>query len=272
MILFDKLMASVDCFLYKCFVQNNTELTWATRISLIRRLQTSDDDEAWDDFYAIYYGMISRWAVQMGSTLDQADDICQETALQVYEQLQKGGYDPDKGKFRSYLKTIVHRRVIDSIRKKAAESRSMETLAQDAATPAAQDHNFEDQELDRVWVSSLLLRGYEKTAAKAGETSCRVFEALTIHNRSANDVCQEFGIEKEATLYQQKRRFLKAWAEQVLKLLGQYGDRIVRKKVMQLDESQFVHCLKETVEDILQNNVLQSNEKNNQIFVSGAAG
>jgi len=55
-----------------------------TRPSLLKRLQ---DGQGWEEFYAIYGGLIRHFASKAGLTPEEAEDVVQETAIGVARRL-----------------------------------------------------------------------------------------------------------------------------------------------------------------------------------------
>jgi hypothetical protein len=51
-----------------------------THPSLLRRLQSGEDQESWRDFYAIYGGLIRSFAANAGLTPEQAEEECARRA------------------------------------------------------------------------------------------------------------------------------------------------------------------------------------------------
>ena len=46
-----------------------------TRPSLLKRLQSGDDAQSWQDFYRIYGGLIRSFAIKSGLSIDEAEEV-----------------------------------------------------------------------------------------------------------------------------------------------------------------------------------------------------
>ena len=75
---------------------------------------------AWNKFITVYGGLIQSWINQMNVNLSDKDDIRQEILVRLLESLPK--YDRSrsvvdgvkkKGAFRSWLKSVVHSKIVD---------------------------------------------------------------------------------------------------------------------------------------------------------------
>jgi RNA polymerase sigma factor (sigma-70 family) len=70
-------------------------------------------DEVWAVFDARYHGVILGWCVRRGLSLDEAEDLTQDVMLKLFQQLPWYTHDPDRGRFRNWLKTVVNNAIID---------------------------------------------------------------------------------------------------------------------------------------------------------------
>ena len=89
-----------------------------TRPSLLQRLKSGDDPESWQEFYKIYGGLIRSFAEKAGLTVDEAEEVVQETAIGVARRLPEFTYDPKVCRFKTWLLNLVRWRIQDQIRKR----------------------------------------------------------------------------------------------------------------------------------------------------------
>ena len=80
-----------------------------TQVSLLNRLKFGDAEQDWERFYYAYADMIVRYARKLGLDENAAYDVLQDTMVALMSVLKRFEYDPKKGKFRSFLFTIVRR-------------------------------------------------------------------------------------------------------------------------------------------------------------------
>ena len=80
-----------------------------THVSLLARLSDEADRTAWHDFCSRYGEMIRHFARQQQLQPADIDDVLQDVLVALTRSMPGFRYDPAKGKFRSYLKTVVVR-------------------------------------------------------------------------------------------------------------------------------------------------------------------
>lgn len=86
-----------------------------TRLTLLEKIKNPDDRQHWDYFLEVYGAFIKNIARRRGLDEQRADDLFIFVLQEINTKI--GDYTPAKGKFRSWLKTMVGRRCIDFFRK-----------------------------------------------------------------------------------------------------------------------------------------------------------
>ncbi len=81
----------------------------ATRVSLLVRLRDSQDSAAWSQFTDIYGPLVFSFGRRYGMQEADAADLVQEVMGQVARSIAKFEYNPQLGKFRSWLYKIAKR-------------------------------------------------------------------------------------------------------------------------------------------------------------------
>lgn len=76
-------------------------------------------DQACAAFHARYRDLLFGWCRRRHLSADDSDDLTQDVLLKLFTALRRGAYDPAKGSFRGWLKTVVHRAITDHVRKSA---------------------------------------------------------------------------------------------------------------------------------------------------------
>lgn len=87
-----------------------------TRQSLLSRLRSWDDQDSWREFFETYWRLIYDVATKSGLNDAEAQDVVQETILAVAKQLPGFRYDPSRGQFKSWLRHVARRRILDHLR------------------------------------------------------------------------------------------------------------------------------------------------------------
>ena len=90
-------------------------LTPETRLSLIWRLQSGTDADAWTEFSSIYRPVIVRLALSKGLQAADAEDLAQKVLLAVGKHIGRWKPDPKRGRFRTWLQKIVRNATINAL-------------------------------------------------------------------------------------------------------------------------------------------------------------
>ena len=96
--------------------------TSATLLRTLREARSGVDDVAWARFVDMYGPVIHHLVRLLSPGISDADtdDAVQDVFVKLVNILRSGAYDPAKGKFRTYLSTLVRRLLIDRYREAAA--------------------------------------------------------------------------------------------------------------------------------------------------------
>ncbi|MEM6688999.1 MAG: sigma-70 family RNA polymerase sigma factor [Planctomycetota bacterium] len=78
-----------------------------TRLSLLLRLRDAGDQAAWEQFVNQYGPMIHQWCLHWKLQEADACDVTQMLLVKLFRTLREFEYDPRKGRFRSWLKTVT---------------------------------------------------------------------------------------------------------------------------------------------------------------------
>lgn len=96
-------------------------VTSVTLIAKIKNLAPGEDSAAWVRFWDTYQGAIRQFAALKGGE-ENADDIVMQVLAKLVEVLRSGRYSPEKGKFHSYLATMIVNEVHMAHRKDLARA------------------------------------------------------------------------------------------------------------------------------------------------------
>ena len=107
-------------------MESPTDSFLPTRRSLLTRLKNWDDQEAWREFFDLYWRLIYSVARRAGLGEAEAQDVVQETLVIVAKQMPGFRYDPARGSFKTWLHTVIRGRLCRHWRK---SSRAAETIS-----------------------------------------------------------------------------------------------------------------------------------------------
>ena len=145
--------------------------------SVVRTAHGEEIDAAMaarEQLFERYNGAVRRYLLAALRNEDAADEVFQEFSLR-FVRGDFGNVDPSKGRFRSFLKTVVYHLLIDHQRKKKRGKREQAfahepEVETDDALPADDEafiSNWRDGLLERVWNA---LRLEEEASGKPHHT------------------------------------------------------------------------------------------------------
>jgi RNA polymerase sigma-70 factor (ECF subfamily) len=91
--------------------------TLKTRPTLLSKVRRGDED-GWSQFYELYEDFIYSAGRGAGLTHEESRDVVQEAMLTVRNYIDRFVQDESRGRFRTWLRRIVHSRIADQYRKK----------------------------------------------------------------------------------------------------------------------------------------------------------
>jgi RNA polymerase sigma-70 factor (ECF subfamily) len=175
-----------------------------TRAQLLEGV-AEGDESAWREFCARYEELIRCFAQRRGLQPADCDDAMQEVLTSLTKSMPGFCYDPAKGKFRSYLKTIV----LHAITRKSFQKQGQVALeeVEEATTAAAQDPEVE-QVWEEEWQEYHLRQAMRTVEAEFNEADRAAFQAYAVEGRTAAETAEMLGMNPDQ-VYKAKSRILK---------------------------------------------------------------
>lgn len=199
--------------------ETNTRLTLLAKISKTSFGQAEADglSQAWSDFAETYLPLIFRWCQQLGLGADQSQDASQEVMLKLLTLIKEFHYDPERGRFRSWLKTVTTNLVRDMQRSASTgdtgsgDTKVMHILSQieDSSAGTKLSEIFERQ-YDKELLEMASLRIRNRVDPKNWEA----WQLYAIEQQDAREVAKKLGI-PVAEVYVAKSRIIKMMREEI---------------------------------------------------------
>ena len=181
--------------------------TSVTLLRTLREARSGVDDVAWSRFVDLYGPVVHHLVRLLSPGISDADtdDAVQDVFVKLVNILRSGAYDPAKGKFRTYLSTLVRRLLIDRYREAAARRRDRQ-VALDAADEIA----VEDDPgawMDAKWRIACRMAAERRVMEESAlaEQSREVWRLLSVEELSVKDAARRLGIPSN-TVSKTKRR------------------------------------------------------------------
>ena len=180
-----------------------TDDSYPTRSSLLRRIKHPEDLEGWKEFYDIYWKLILGFALKAGLTQDEAQEVVQETMIGAAKHLPEFHYDPKVCSFKTWLLNLSAWRVKDQLRKRQAPGAPApaRTNATDDSSRTATVERVPDpatSELEAIWDNewrtTLLDAATATVKVRVDATQWQIFDLSVLKEWSVADVAKALGV------------------------------------------------------------------------------
>jgi RNA polymerase sigma-70 factor (ECF subfamily) len=178
-----------------------------THISLLQRLTRGEDQTAWSEFSQRYDELIRSFARRRGVSPSDIDDVVQDVMLALTKAMPGFEYDPSKGKFRSYLKTVVLRVIF----RRSCQKKGQTPLVVDSASDIPHSDDAAEAAWEAEWRQYHLRLAMRAIRAEFGSTDLAAFDAYVGGGRGAEETARDLSISVER-VYQAKSRILRRLA------------------------------------------------------------
>ncbi|MEM6366300.1 MAG: sigma-70 family RNA polymerase sigma factor [Planctomycetota bacterium] len=184
-----------------------------TRKSLLIRIKDRDDTESWSQFVDLYGPLVYRFGRRKGLQEADASDMMQDVMQRVSQSIERFEYDPELGRFRSWLFLISRQCLSNQLKRKArqpigsADSNVARMLNQ---IPSEEDESVWEDEYRR----HLLDWAVEQIRHQFSDSSWQAFYETAFNNRPASEVACDLNMSVGA-VYIAKSRITKRLREKV---------------------------------------------------------
>jgi RNA polymerase sigma-70 factor (ECF subfamily) len=177
----------------------------ATRASLLARLCDPRDDAAWTEFVDLYGPLIYNYVRKQGLQDADAVDVAQDVISAVAGAAARLEYDPRRGAFRSWLFTIVRRKLSNWRR----AQRNRPRASGDSATHQLLEQNPEPEPALAEWEGEWQERVYgwacEQVRRQVSETTWQAFWRTAIDGQPGKNVAADLGLTVAAVYHARSR-------------------------------------------------------------------
>jgi RNA polymerase sigma-70 factor (ECF subfamily) len=221
-----------------------------TQATLLERLRDGGAVMAWDEFFQRYWRLIYGAARRRGCGEHTAEEIVQEVMLTIFRKRDVFRYDPNLGRFRDWLRTVVGNAVAEYRRAPAQRIRGHGGLEEPLPELPADDPA--DQHWDKAFEESLLAALLEVVRREVTPETYQAFELTTLEELSGSQVARLTGLSRNA-VYLARRRVLHRLRELGADYReGRPLDERVRRALQSLDEISVERSLTDRVAHTMQ--------------------
>lgn len=189
-----------------------SDASWpSTRLSLILRIQSESDDDAWNTFVDLYVPLIYRYCRKRGLQDADAQDVSQEVCINVCRGIRKFDYDPARGRFRGWLGTVTANAICRAMGKVHAGMVGI------GGTEADVGENLESNE-DPQWIEAFNLHIYqqalERTRVHFSPDVWQAFDLVWVQDQEPKTVAAQLR-QKPDWVYRAKFKVLQKLREEI---------------------------------------------------------
>ena len=206
-----------------------------TSETLVERVRHIDDQDAWDRLYQLYGPLVRTYAISHGCKSTLADDVVQLTFVSLFKSLPRFQIQKQPGRFRSFIYTIVKRRMADLF-----DDQPLYHLVQSDTEHCRLINDHEDSRAvppgakwDRIYENNLMAQAFkevENKIKKNGDViTLEIFNMYVVQGFSAGKVRQKifenYNIKiNENKIYQDKSRVMQMWKTELQKIKTDLGE------------------------------------------------
>jgi RNA polymerase sigma factor (sigma-70 family) len=186
-----------------------------TSASLLERLRQQPDAASWERLVSLYTPLLRGWLRRQAIPLKDVDDLVQDVMAVLVRELGQFHYDPERGSFRGWLRTIVANRArafwrSQRTRPQAAGNDGMEQRLNELEDPHSDLSKQWEHEHDLHVVRRLL----EAIAHDFEPTTWQAFCRLVLDRADGSAVADELGISINA-VYLARHRVLRRLRQEI---------------------------------------------------------
>lgn len=172
--------------------RNDENPSMETNPSLLLKLRSKEDSQAWTRFVTLYTPLVDRWIGQLGFGDPDRSDLVQEVFVVLLGKISSFQLDPARS-FRAWLRTVTINKCRDLARKQArrVEPQFVETIER----AAADDTELLTQQEYRDYLAHAALQMMRQHFSESTWRACWEHVAM---GRPAKEVAQQLGVTENA--------------------------------------------------------------------------
>jgi RNA polymerase sigma-70 factor (ECF subfamily) len=169
--------------------------------TLLDHIRRDGGADAWTELVRRYWRVVFGYARRQGLNAQDAEDFTQEILTELVRVMPGFEVDPSKGTFRSFLFTMVRRRLVD--RKRASTSRTASSERLDWGGVESPDAPWEEE-----WRRSLLRLAMDEAARGVEPRTFQAFQLVVLDGWAPKRAAEFLDMSVDS-VYQAKARVLR---------------------------------------------------------------
>ena len=175
-------------------------MAFTTRGSLLSAVRRGDE-VGWQEFYDMYKPLILLRGGDLRLTRTEKEELVQLVMLSFFQSSRTFRYDKSKGRFRDYLRRVIHNKACDLMRRRQDGTVSADGLETELAEiPAEAEDRWETEYRETV-----LKQAFDELKLRCDPTTLQSYDLFVRQELPAGEVAAMLGIRPNA-VYQHKSR------------------------------------------------------------------
>ena len=157
--------------------------------------------------------MVYRFAVASGLSHADSEDIAQQCLAVIADKISEFAYDPQKGKFKGWLRTMVNNRVRNHLRGRRDRNALSGEFDRSQIRERAPEEFF-----NQLWMQEHLWHCLRELKNEVENRTYRAFEDYVLKQRPLEEICAELNLSSN-NVYTIKWRMTEKIAAKMKELL-----------------------------------------------------
>jgi RNA polymerase sigma-70 factor (ECF subfamily) len=185
-----------------------------TSKTLLEKLRVFEDRRAWSQFMSLYLPMIRAWGQRFGLQDEDVEELTGRLLTKLVEAMPRFDYDPQKGSFRGWLKTVAHHELTNLARERRRRPPGVAATGNSDVFDMLFEHpDRVDALVDGLHERSEGMLASVQEALKEVQAACQgeeqksweVFQRIFLAGQAIEPVAAEFGLSYHAAAMRVQR-------------------------------------------------------------------
>ncbi len=155
-----------------------------TRPSLLQRLRTSGDGDAWREFVALYQPLLGSYARRRGLNTNEAEEVAQSCMEKLSRTMRTFQYTRSRGSFKNYLFVMVTHAIAN-----AARGHRMLRAGTTVLDNLQKSKSANDEQWDFHWLQEHLRYAIDRLDLEFSSNTIAAFKLYALKEWSVEKVC-----------------------------------------------------------------------------------
>lgn len=189
-----------------------------TRVTLLGRIVDLHDENSWEDFVNYYQKYIYLVIREMKINHHDAEELTQEVLVRLWHKLPDFEFNPERGKFRTWLCTIIRNMVRDFVRKGKNYCKRLDAVSKRAKLDYYSSITLPeiDQIANTEWKKYISMMAWENVSKHLSDKVCQVFLLLK-EGKKRSEVAKELDL-NENSISTYKSRIIDKLSREIQRL------------------------------------------------------